>query len=136
MEAALEARKPPVATLVYGVVTIAVMLLVFAAFDDITTDNATAFPLEYRFLILSAAWLFIVSIRLLLQRQRVLGIISLVALGAALWGQQGIGQGIKPGLWPEYVATTAAFLWFCALSLVLVYQGWIALTRSLKQEVS
>lgn len=136
MEATLEARKPPVATLVYGVVTIVVMLLVFAAFDDITTDNATAFPLEYRALILSAAWLLIVSIRLLLQRQRALGSISLIALAAALWGQRGIGLGIKPGLWPEYVATTGAFLWFCVLSLVLVYQGWIALTRSLKQEAS
>ena len=31
-------------------VTIAVLLLVFAAFDDITTDDATSFPLEYTIL--------------------------------------------------------------------------------------
>ena len=37
-----------------AVVTIAALLLVFAAFDDITTDNATSFPLEYTILAASA----------------------------------------------------------------------------------
>jgi len=40
-----------------GVITLVVLLLVFAAFDDITTDNATALPVEYSLLIACGAWL-------------------------------------------------------------------------------
>ena len=48
-----------------GVITIVVLLLVFAAFDDITTDHATTFRPEYSALIGCAAWLTFVAARLL-----------------------------------------------------------------------
>jgi hypothetical protein len=48
-----------------AVVTFAALLLIFAAADDITTDNATAFPLEYSILIACTVWLGFLTARLL-----------------------------------------------------------------------
>jgi hypothetical protein len=107
-----------------GAVTFVVLLLVFAAFDDITTDNSTTFAVEYTFLLASAVWLGFVVWRLLRARHYVLGGVSLLALAGALWGQRAIRPGILPGFWPEYVIVTAAYMWFLALSFVLIWRGW------------
>ena len=110
-------------SLAYGLFTAVVLLLVFAAFDDITTDNDTSFRFEYAMLIAAAAWLLFLALRFVRHHHPLLGGISLIALVAALWGQHGIGPGIVPGLWPEYVATTGAYIWFWALTLVLLWRG-------------
>lgn len=46
-------------------VTFAVLLLSFAAFDDITTGNETDFTLEYGALLVGAGWLLFVTFRLI-----------------------------------------------------------------------
>lgn len=114
---------PAGASLAYGLVTSVVLLLVFAAFDDITTDNATSFRAEYSALIASAAWLLFVALRLVRHHQPLLGWISLVVLAVGVWGQRGIGPGAVPGFWPEYLATIGAYAWFWALTLVLLWRG-------------
>lgn len=107
-----------------GTITFVVLLLVFAAFDDITTDNATAFPVEYSILVACAAWLLFVAWGLLRNRHRFFGGMSVLAVAAAVWAQRAIGPGSVPGLWPEYVVITGTYLWFCALSLTLLWLGW------------
>ena len=106
-----------------GVITIVVQLFVFAAFDDITTDNATTFPVEYSILVACTAWLVFVAATLWRKRQRILGGLSVLALVAGVWAQQGIGPGIVAGLWPEYVVITAAYVWCWGLSLALLWLG-------------
>ena len=101
-----------------AVVTIAALLLVFAAFDDITTDNATSFPLEYTILAASAVWLLFIAVRLMRHGHGLLGGISLLALASAVWGQR--AGGFKP----EYVAVMTAYGWFCALSLAILWRAW------------
>jgi len=107
-----------------GAVTCVALLLSFAAFDDITTGNETDFTLEYGALLVSAAWLLFITFRLISASRRVLGAISFVALAGALWGQREIGPGITPGLWPAYVVTASAFLWFIIVAVVLLVSGW------------
>jgi hypothetical protein len=51
-DGAAAARLRPIAA-----ITLVALLLVFAAFDDITTDNAATFRVEYTFLIGSPPWL-------------------------------------------------------------------------------
>lgn len=107
-----------------AVVSFGALLLVFAAFDDITTDRtATSFTVEYMALLACAIWFGFVAVKLIRHGYRTLGILSLVALAGALWGQRAIGPGIRPGLWPEYVITTGAFLWFLALAITLLALG-------------
>jgi hypothetical protein len=111
-----------------AVVTIAALLLVFAAFDDITTDNATSFPLEYTILVASAIWLLFIAVRLMRHGHGLLGGISLLALASAVWGQRGVGPGVvwgqhAAGFRPEYVALLIAYGWFCALSLGMLWRA-------------
>jgi hypothetical protein len=106
-----------------ALVTVPVLLLVFAAFDDITTDNAASFRVEYAFLVISAAWLLTVALRLLAARELTLGIVSIGALAGAVWGQRAIGPGITAGFRAEYVVAIAAYLWYWALALLLFCRG-------------
>ena len=53
-----------------ALVTIAALLLGFAAFDDITTDTATSFPLEYTTLAVAAIWLVFIAVRLMRRRRQ------------------------------------------------------------------
>lgn len=106
-----------------ALISFVALLLVFAAFDDITTDHSTRFTAEYTALAACAVWFAYVAAKLIRLGHGTLGMISLVALLGALWGQRGIGPGITPGLWPEYVVTTGAFVWFLALAGILVVLG-------------
>ncbi len=115
-----------------AVVTIAALVMVFAAFDDITTDNATSFPLEYTILVGSAIWLLFIAVRLMCHGHRLLGGISLLALATAMWGQRAVGPGVVwgprgAGFKPEYVAVMIAYGWCCALSLAML---WLARRES------
>ena len=114
-----------------AVVTIAALLLIFAAFDDITTDHATSFPFEYTTLVACAVWLLFVAVRLMRDGRGLLGGVSLLALAGAVWGQRAVGPGVvwgRPGITPpfspELVTVTTAYGWFCALSLVLLWLAW------------
>lgn len=117
-------RSRSIASLRDGAVTCAVLLLSFAALDDITTGNETDLTLEYGALLISAGWLLFVTFRLIRTSRRVLGAISFAVLAGALWGQREIGPGITPGLWPAYVVTASAFLWFLIITIVLLLSGW------------
>jgi hypothetical protein len=130
MTLTLDERQQAGLRIWYALVTLFVLYIVFAAFDDITTDNATSFTFEYVALAGCAVWLAFLSVALIRARLKVLGTVSLIALAGALWGQREIGPGITPGLWPAYVVTTGAFLWFVALSFILLVLGWRAASRS------
>ena len=106
-----------------GAVTVGVLLLAFAAVDDITTDDATAFPLEYSILVVCVVWLLFLGWNLLRSRHRFLGGMSVLAAGGSVWAQRAIGRGIVPDLWPV-VVITGAYLWFWTLSLTLLWWGW------------
>src|SRR3954453_5848574 len=121
-----------------AVVTIAALLLVFAAFDDITTDNATSFPFEYTILVASAVWLLFIALRLMRRGRALLGGISLLALASAVWGQRAVGPGVVwgrggHGFKPEYVAVISAYGWFCALSLAMLWRAWRERSGRLRQ---
>ncbi len=107
-----------------AVITIAVILLAFAAFDDITTDHDTSFTFEYSGLVVCGAWLLYQAVRLIRDRQIVSGAISVLALAAAVWGQGAIGPGTVPSADPHYLATVGAFGWFAAQSIALLVRGW------------
>ena len=104
-------------------VTLAAVLLAFAAFDDITTDNDTNFTVEWACLAVCGLLLAMVSWRLLRRGHRWLGYISVVVLVAAV----GAGSTIRPGISPfriEYLITLAGLLWFLGLAGILTIRAW------------
>jgi hypothetical protein len=121
-----ERRGAAVRLLRDAALTMAAVLLAWAAFDDITTDNATSFKVEYGGLILCAAWLLVLAVRLIRIGRPALGGISLAALTAAAWGQRAVGPGAVPDPGPQYFAIMFAFAWFAILSMILLALGWRA----------
>ena len=105
-------------------ITIVALLLVYAAFDDITTDNATKFPVEYSLLTICAAWLAFVSARLWRTHHRILGSVSALALIAGVWAQRAIGPRMASGLRAEYVVMPAAYVCLWAVAIALLWLGW------------
>jgi peptidoglycan/LPS O-acetylase OafA/YrhL len=104
-------------------VTLAAVLLAFAAFDDITTDSAATFTFEWIGLAVCGLWLALVSWRLLRSENRWLGLISMAALVAAV----GAGSTIRPttgAFQVEYLTTIAGLLWFLGLAGILTAQAW------------
>ena len=112
-----------------GLISLCALLLVVAAFDDITTDNATDFTAEYVVLLICAAWFGYVAFRLTRYGHRTLGILSLVALAGAAWGQQTVGQGTTRGGLPGYLVTAGAIFWFLGLTSTLLFLGWRNVVR-------
>jgi hypothetical protein len=106
-----------------GLLSFVVLLLAFAAFDDITTDKATSFRVEYTVLATCAVWFGSLAVRLLRLGYRTFGMVSLAALAGALWGQSAMHPDITPGFWPGYLVTIGAFLWFLALAISLLVLG-------------
>src|SRR5688572_29205196 len=105
-------------------ITLVVLFLVYAAFDDITTDNATSFRVEYTFLVGCAGWLVFVAWSLHRGGHRALGVASFIALASAVWAQYAIGPGMLPGLRPEYVVMIAAYCWFLVLTGAMLWLAW------------
>jgi hypothetical protein len=107
-----------------ALVTLAMLLVAFAAFDDITTGQEQGFATEYTAVTVSAAWLLFVTVQLMRSSRTVLGGLSAIALAGASLAQSAIGPGIRPGLQLGYVAIAGAFLWFTTLSAILLVDAW------------
>jgi hypothetical protein len=118
-----------------GAVSVAALLLSFAAFDDITTGHETDFTLEYGALLVCAGWLLFMTLRLMRASHRALGSASLVALAGALWAQREIGSEVIPG-WPAYAAIATAFLWFAGVAVFLLVSGWRGRSRDRRRDGS
>jgi len=61
-------------------VSLIVLLLSWLALDDITTDNANQFPLEYTFLVSAGMWFAALGASLVAKRHFFVGTSSLVAV--------------------------------------------------------
>jgi len=109
-----------------AVVTLLVVGLAWAALDDITTDTSTGNFLPERIMLVAcAAWLAFVAARLIRERHRILGGVSLglLALGAAV--QPGVGPGLAP-IWFKYFAygaTVGALGWFVVLAGLMTWSA-------------
>ena len=71
-----------------GAVSLIVLLLSWLALDDITTDNANTFPLEYTILVLAGMWFVALGVSLVAKRRYLLAVLSLMAVGlgvVAFW---------------------------------------------------
>jgi len=67
-----------------GAVSLVVLVFSWLALDDITTDNATRFPLEYTILVLAGVWFAALGVWLIARRRALAGICSLVAVAVGV----------------------------------------------------
>ena len=101
-----------------ALVTVAAVLLAFAAFDDITTGTDTNFTFEWAGLAVCAGALLSVCWRLVRREQWWLASIS----GVVLTGAVGAGALVRPGVHAfriEYLMIVAGYFWFLVLAAIL-----------------
>ena len=99
------------------------VLFAVAAFDDITTDTDTSFAFEWTGLAVCAAWLLVVSWRLVRSEHRWLGAVSVMVLAIAVVAGSTVRQGIGAS-WIGYLVTLGGLVWFLALSGMLATLAW------------
>ena len=126
----LYARDQPSMLVRDGLISLCAILLVVAAFDDITTDNATDFTAEYVILLISAEWFGYVAFKLTRFGPRTLGILSFVAIAGAAWGQLALDRGATQRGVAGYLVTAGAIVWFFGLTTGLLFLGWRDITRA------
>jgi len=107
-------------------ITVVVVFFAVAALDDITTDNATAFPLERSMLVGAGVWFLLLASRVWRQGHRVLGVLSLGLLAIAALGEPLVGPSRIPTQFGYlgYFAILAALVWFLALAGILAGFAW------------
>jgi hypothetical protein len=110
-----------------GAVTLAAMFLAWLALDDITTDNATRFPVEYTILVMCAAWLMIVAGQLWRSGSRMNSALTVASIAsAAFMAVGGIGHKRDGGwavFWPQYLPLTWAWVHGIVIGALMIRRG-------------
>jgi hypothetical protein len=104
-------------------ITASTVLLAYLAFDDITTDSALSFRIEWTAIAGCAAWFTVASYWLMRQGFRKLGGISLAVVAVAALSQSSINGGAIASTWFARLALLVALAWFAALAAIMV---WLA----------
>jgi hypothetical protein len=117
------AQHNGIATVFDGVVTGAAVILAFGAFDDITTDNATSFEVEYSCLVLCLIWMAALIARLAKRGLNLLALLCAMLVLAILWGQRQIGPGTTASWQLEYVLATTAIIGIFLVACGLIVKG-------------
>jgi hypothetical protein len=103
-----------------GAVSLIVLAFSWLALDDITTDNAVRFPLEYTMLVLAGVWFSVLGAWLLVAKRRtVAGVGSLVAIVVGVVAFWSLPHHYQPPSAVNYMGY-APLAWFLALAVWLV----------------
>jgi len=114
-----------------GATSVLVLLLTWAALDDITTDAAQRFVGEYTILVLSGIWFAGIGAWLVVRRRLVLGLASLAAVAIGIPTFWSLPHRGEPATAINLLGWIP-LLWFLALTVwLLVARGhrWMADTR-------
>jgi len=103
----------------YGVASLIVLVFSWLALDDITTDDANEFPLEYTILVLAGIWFAVLGGTLVAKRRLSLGVFSLAAVAVAVVAFWSLPHHYQP---PSPVTHLGwlPIVWFLGLSVWLV----------------
>jgi hypothetical protein len=113
---------PRTQSLCMGIASILLLVLAWAALDDITTDNATEFVPEYSILAVCGIWFTAVAVWLLVRRRALTGIISLIAVALAVVAFSSLPHHYGPAS-PINYSGLLSLGWFLALAM------WMAARR-------
>jgi hypothetical protein len=108
--------EPGTQSLCVGIASILLLVLAWAALDDITTDTATAFVPEYSILVVCGIWFTAVAVWLLVRRRALTGIISLFAIALAVVAFWSLPHHYGQGSAVNY-SGLLSLAWFLALAL-------------------
>ena len=102
-----------------GALSLIVLLLSWLALDDITTDNASEFPLEYAILVSAGIWFAALGVLLAAKRHSFSGISSLVAVGLGIVAFWSLPHHYQPPSAINYLGYVS-LAWFVGLTVWLL----------------
>lgn len=102
-----------------GALSITVLVLSWLALDDITTDTADAFPVEYSMLVLSAVWFAVLGAWLVVHGHARAGGISLLAVALGVVAFWSLPHHHQPPSAVNYLGYFT-LAWFAGISLWLL----------------
>lgn len=102
-----------------GAISIVWLLLSWAALDDITTDNANSFPLEYSILIAAGMWFAALGVWLLLNRRTLSGVCSIVALALGMVAFTSLPHHYQPATFTNLLGYVPV-AWFLGITVWLL----------------
>jgi len=102
-----------------GAVSLIVMLLSWLALDDITTDNANRFPLEYTILVSAGIWFAALGVSMVAKRHAFVGVSSLVAVALGVLAFWSLPQHYQPPSPVNYLGYVP-LAWFAGLTVWLL----------------
>jgi hypothetical protein len=103
---------------VWGVCSLIVLLLAWLALDDITTDNASEFPLEYTILVSAGMWFVALGVSLIAKRRYFSGVSSLLAVVLGVVAFWSLPHHYQPPSPINYLGY-APLAWFVGLAIWL-----------------
>jgi hypothetical protein len=106
---------------VKGLLSLCVLVLSWLALDDITTDNATAFPVEYAMLVLAGLWFAWLAMALLRKGRALAGAVSLAAVGLGVLAFWSLPHHYRPASMVNLLGL-ASIAWFVGVAAWLI--GW------------
>ncbi len=102
-----------------GATSIVWLVLSWAALDDITTDNATSFPLEYGILIGAGIWFAALGVWLLVKRRTLSGACSILAVALGLLAFRSLPHHYQPASFVNLLGY-ASLAWFLGTTVWLL----------------
>jgi peptidoglycan/LPS O-acetylase OafA/YrhL len=105
-----------------GAFSLLALILSWLALDDITTDNAVEFPLEYAILIAAGMWFVALGAWLIAKRRWVAGAFSLVAVAIGVVAFWSLPHRSQPPSLVNYFGYLP-LAWFLGLAI------WLLATR-------
>ncbi len=118
-------RPATLGFLASALVTLVALYLVWAALVDISHHEADL-TAEHAALVIGVGWFVALAVILVSIRHRLLGALSLLAVGAGIWGWNMARSGGTARLSGPAIAIASAFLWFLALAVMLGFLSWRA----------
>jgi hypothetical protein len=106
-----------------GCLSFVVLFLTWAALDDITTDNANSFPVEYALLVFSGTWFGSVAAHLIGRRHTLAGITSALAVATGVVAFWSLPHHYAPASWVNQLGWFP-LAWFFALTVRMAFRPW------------
>jgi peptidoglycan/LPS O-acetylase OafA/YrhL len=101
-----------------GALSLVVLVLSWLALDDITTDNATTFRVEYAMLVLAGLWFAWLGVALIRKGRAAAGAVSLAAVGLGVIAFWSLPHHYQPASMVNLLGL-APLAWFLGLSIWL-----------------
>ena len=105
-----------------GVLSLVVLVLSWLALDDITTDNANTFRVEYTMLVLAGLWFAWLGVALLRNGRAVAGTVSLAAVGLGVLAFRSLPHHYEP-VSAVNLLGLASIVWFVGVAAWLIGRG-------------